>query len=438
MSQFPRELVIPGPNGLPVGAVASPCKRIYTTEDGAPCCGCEFVYLLELCNPTCAPEYRFKHICGNTQCPATGPYQGPLVPGTVIKQGNRCYRLNDPTKYCPPGLTCHHPNYPPLPVRTTAITGVFTCRSDCSPAACPPLQGFYQLWTCSCTGASQPTIYYVTCELYEQWLAQMNCPVWLADVCMFVPPGEAPVAVRPPGSITLATPPLHDGCCKCCGTHGGFGGECCVCLTDSVLVRYINGEVIETRIPTPCYSWRNTGAVVGCGYELGRGFFGCGPWPVYLDLWQMFGGTTLRHTRWDFVACTLGPTVGGCGASVTSAIANTFTEEFEIGRCEPPPVVPAPPTGGGNPLCPPNGQHFQSCISSSINLVQPGAQLDPPCNGFEVTRFGNFDRTVSGGCGSECAPGSGLVLLDGSPADTIGTISRGCTGCVSEQATSRF
>ena len=459
MSQFPRELVIPGPNGLPVGAVASPCKRIYTTEDGAPCCGCEFVYLLELCNPTCAPEYRFKHICGNTQCPATGPYQGPLVPGTVIKQGSRCYRLNDPTKFCPPGLTCHHPNYPPLPVRTTAITGTFTCRPDCSPAACPPLQGFYQLWTCSCEGATAPTNFYICCSAYEEALQTTPCPVWFAlteGQCTHVPPGAVPVATVPPEGTAVCFPHQFNDCRECCCQLATTPPECCRCTSDSVITRWLGNSGFEcgfseTRTPA-CWFSARTSTFQGCLFRKHTLPNGC----VSLFDCITVSGLTVTRRRWD------GPQGGpSCNANVLASCPPCGTALMEVlnfeqtsygpfDPCDIPsqliPVDMLPGASNPPPACP-IGQELQSCTQYDINYFTQGSLL----GGVDVQISGHIIKTSPPGvCGNDCGGVFGsagqLVNPDGTPIGrkpserivVASAMPGGCTDCVGGQATSRF
>lgn len=409
-------------------------RALMATSGASCCCDCPFVYLAELCNPQCVEEYRYKHICGNAICPIQGPYTGPIVPGTVIKEGIRCYRINNPTKYCPPGKTCSRPAYPLLPVRTTAF-GEYTCLSDCSLANCPTLGGWYKMEFCSCS-ESNGVEYYVCCEAYEAALAVTPCPVWSVSRCLYVPPGTQPVPTLPLGASPICGPHQYTDCAECCcETAVAVPPECCRCVSPTVLRRYLgnNGAgtecVTDQTIDPRCWWTARSGGFQGCitrTQKLANGCLASAYCIIYsgltatMRIWTGPQGGTCNPTQ--NVSC------GACG-SLGSMEVLQF-DEIPFGPFDPctkpSGVVPQeflPNAGNPPPACP-IGQTLDSCDQYSVNYFTQGSLV----GGHDVRILGTVTKfSPPGTCGNDCG---GLVLLDGSPASSVGTIrTGGCTDC---------
>lgn len=438
---------------------------------GAPACcgGCPYYYLATLCNPTCSPVPRYVYICGTGKCYPNTPQQAPLVHNQIIKIGPRCYSVNTQTRYCPPGAvpTASGINDPaeqpcvPMPVRAP-ISEAWECVANCGSPLCAPITGYFKLKACSNTPPFGVEAY-VCCELYEEALGSFACPVFgrgfCAAVCWYVEPNTEPIGPEelPPGAqiICAQTPSLtiSGSCCGCCQVSEP---GCCLCTDDRLILRMgSNCEPLYEQTPSECSLWSESGsAVQGGGWTLVSQMNFGNVCPVSFNCWRMVSATTLRLTAYTFTGdCQPGPSVqcaaGACSRSISVAQTGPpSTFDFEIGRCDPLQTLFAPgqlygvPSLGscGPGQCNWSGIRYADCRNMTGSLVNDlttcGGQKYEECFGFQRT-------AIAGTCGDDaCGQGGqsrsfrmpGLVLPDGSPADSIGSIrTGGCAGCGGEK-----
>lgn len=439
------------------GTVRSLNGTVVNDEGGAPCCcgGCDFVYLAELCNERCVEEYKYRHICGDLQCPnVPGGHVGPIVPGIVIREGSRCYKIIDPTKYCPPGLTCTRPRYPKLPVRTTPlVVSGLGCLPTCATPLCPPLNGWYPTVPCPCS--APPTVpVYVRCDILEAANQAVECPTWnRASACVHVPDGAVPILNPPPEAVLVTSPPDFANCCYCCSGQV----SCNSCTLPSVLSRCGLGCTLEVTQEPYC-SLCNPATVYhefSASQLVEQWNFQFGVWcPVSLDCYRRISSSTIRGYSYSFSGdCSPGPisTGANCGGAFCnhSLLANDITIT-DYGA----PVSCISDLSGGllpdwtcscspGPNCCPVCQDLRTCDQwQHSNQVNP--QWNPnTCNGQRITRCAVGRRFSSGGgCNAPPCNGGlfrvpGLVYSDGtlvgaSPSERIiipNVGGSGCSGC---------
>lgn len=430
---------------------------LFRTASGVPggcCCGCAAYFKATLCNETCVGEPDSVYVCEDAVCfHNEGTYLGPILHGKIVRFGNRCYRVDGRTRYCPPdpfqlrgpgdGLGGGTPGggfgtgggsvpIPCVPMPPGAvIASVARCHDDCHPDHCPPINGWYQLTSCSCSGTPTPTNNYICCEKYEEALKVAPCPTF-GSGCLIVVPGTQPVATLPQGAIGGCQDFNFPNCQECCcNTIVTVPPHCCRCTRDSILTTYscTGGEQI---FPRCWYSARN-GTVSGCGTRsdtLSNGcisFFACfevSQTQITVRSWEGFNDCIGRPTQ--NVGCS-------CGTRVNMAVSQVNQPEFyPIGNdCEAPgfpPLFQAGASPCGQPFCH-NGTLFTSCDLNQIGYFSNGAA----CGGADVLIEAFTARTSTPGvCGFDCGGGARqIVLPDGSPAGDIGKVKRtgGCAGC---------
>lgn len=433
----------------------------------APCGGCPAYYLATLCNPTCAETPPHAYVCATRPCFLNTPQQAPLAHNQVIRFGPRCYTVNTQTRYCPPSVVpgVNDPADPPcVPMPVWApVLSEWDCVPGCGAPHCLPIGGYFKLKACSNTPAFGVQKY-VCCELYEHALGLHDCPVFGNGICgsgcWYVEPGTTPVEELPPGAeaICFGVPSLTISatCCQCCPAAAP---GCCLCTADRLILRRGSAcEPLYENFAAPCSAWEEaTGGVVGGGYQLVSQMNFGNLCPVQLNCWRMISATTLRLTIYTFTGvCEPGAAVqcsaGVCARSVSAEqLSPPASFDFEIGRCEPMQNLFAPgqlfgvPSLGscGPGQCNWSGIRYADCRSMTGSLVNDLTG----CNGQKYEECFAFERTAAVGvCGDDnCGHAGrglwtppGLVLADGSPADSIGTVAHGCSGCGSSAAASRF
>lgn len=421
--------------------------RALMATSGAPCCcgTCPWYWKATLCNQTCAPTTDAVYVCSNATCPVGGTYSGPIVEGTIIKVGARCYRVSAAVRYCPPGVT--HGSCVVPPERAEFIDVVTRCESNCLPPNCQKFEGYYKMTTCSnTTPAASPPVY-LCCEKYDEARQLYPCPVFktLDGKCHYVKPGETPIpASQVPAGAPLLCPPnmslVFENCCKCAQVNEQ---ECCLCTFAPALTLFGPiGNVCQSNTTLgaqPCSSWAKVGASVsGCGFVQTDNTNGC---PLSLFCYSTAGPGIIRETAYQFAGdCSMPGNTncpGGCPGTVNQAPFGPPTiTDFPIDPCAPvfgPNIVGTP--GVGSFPCCTTGQQLVTCRSYQLNAVSNSI----PCGGQRVTYQIAFNRTsATGTCGDD-ACGDGLlqvrrpsiIRLDGTDAnDGKAVVSDGdCATC---------
>lgn len=459
---MPESLVHRG-GSLILGPSGSSLFRTVEGVPGSCCCGCSAYFKATLCNETCVGEPDSIYVCENSFCPAgDGGYTGPIQHGKIVKVGARCYRVDGRTRYCPPD-PFRSPNpfalrgpaigggdpvpIPCIPMPPGAvIAGVQRCENDCVPPHCGPVQGWYKMRACSNTPPFGLEAY-VCCELYEEARQTHACPVFGAcgSMCWYVEPGTVPTTEPPPvgaGRYCTGNPPVAASCCECCQVSSP---GCCTCSSPSVVHRPGGCGYIEEVFPIICQTWDENASLQGGGHVLVLQDQGlpqlC---PVQLTCFRAVpfaGAYAIEIRSYQFLGdCTPGPAVscssGVCGVSLPYALFGGGEPIIGqiVPRCTPAgglvlPNITGGVGGGGTPPCCVLGQRLMTCRQGLSNMARLG---NASC-GQEIRECFDY-RWVSspGTCGDDACggAGTGMILLDGSPASDIGKLAdAGCSGC---------
>lgn len=461
MSQLPRQLTIPGPDGLPFDAVRAPCKTGYRTTDSAPCCGpgC-LLYKAVRCNQVCGyPTPAAIYVCKDllcacpasyTQCP---PCNRPIEAGMFVRYGAYCYKIQTDVVYCPEfgarvvaylagrsvGRSADGAidGCVPLPQGAEVAVNVqVDCCKTCFPAnGCPEIQGWFPMVPCVCPNPGAfNCVAYVTCQAYFSSLGTSNCPVWMVncqaggDRCLTVRPDAVPVPDPPPGARLVTTRATYRNCCQCCGT-GGVLGCCFEVFTPFTLTWSAGGPPGGVQVfGTPYECCRVKSQTTYSGVCTTKVYF---RWAGTQDRCliratsaKVEGNEVVKeyHTYLGFLSAPPPLNCGGeaPGSPVIERIPiPPCTNAFEL-------LSLLMDTRAGNGL--ERGQMVSNCDRSSITFTNLGNDSLSECeqNGFAAV--GSAE-----GCGNmNCQPGGGN-RPEGSTMPSLG-----CSGCGSSAAATKF
>lgn len=411
-------------------------RSLLLSGAGSCCCGeCQY-YKATLCNlQVCSLGFPDIFICVGTRCQVTAEL---IVPGSVIKYGNRCY-LVGATIYCPqssdfltrvldfirgifrsgtpgsqdPGSIPPPGGNPgpcmPLPPNPVIAGAPDSCVPACNNQIdCPPVDGWYPATPCPCPGMGNAPCVVVSCSAYIASLGPSICPTWnIAGRCYYVAPGAQPTT-EPGECFQVTSLATHENCCQCCGTSG-IG--CCYSQTPNTHQSWLNGQS-TTTVGTPTYccwlqsAYEATGSAIrfstwnfphggmeNCPNQLiERTMSGGFVYSTITDWVIEAGDPPCGHT---VVTTDIPRPVGVCsdGAAMLSSIAAD--------------LVPFQPSGTVD----------YNCGSGSMNFTGNGGP-----GSTSTTLTASVSASGGSGCGSpgNCGPGgvslspdkSGLTALD--------------------------
>lgn len=465
MTQLPLQLTIPGLNGLPFDAVRAPCKTLYRTTDGAPCCGDCFLFKAVRCNTIlCGPTVPSEiFVCkdGECQCsqyfPHCEPCGRPYEDGMLVRYGGYCYKIQTGTVYCPqisartvrrlsgssgslpPGTDCE-----PLPQGAIVPPGLFVdCCKDCTPInGCREIDGWFPALLCPCpNNGTLNCVVYVSCRAYFNAVGGNSsaCPTWLVicqqggAACVYVRPDAIPVPDLPPNAIGVdSDASSYRSCCECC-THAAAG--CCYELFSPKTTKWHNSAasnnppVVVEGLPQACCRVRDQttysgSATVETWFRWPDGHR-CVTTRLVSKVVNVAGVWKVEYSLYRF-------DVGG-----SSTDCPTQNPNFQHGLLDIPPCTNAAQllqmltgtdVGGGEPGGVGfNGELVQTCSNATVQGDDFGNTTT------SEHRFAGVAQVSSAeGCGNvNCQPGGGLLRGGPNPPGD-------CSGCGSPTAATKF